>query len=314
MDIKTISVALAIVTVSAVIFGALLPMFQDVTATEDTFTNEGYYRMSNYDASAEHTVVWTQDNHKTVTVDGVDVPIDISIVGSQITLIADTNFLVRYNLYADGATLTFVGGSGGTYTASTSATITMSGGTCTAVMDANTRTSAYTNLYLPSLDGPYVMKKADTIAYLNGDSEIFAYGLTRVKNSAGGNTGSPGFGLEFSGSYDSGITDRIWRNDNTAPLSLSDVSLNVAKNDKFVDLYIFESITATGTLTETIDDQQVTTSSGVTYTYIIVPYQVAAERVVTVDGPTGAVIDLIPLIVALSIVILAVGWFITRKL
>ena len=60
MDIKTISVAFVAIMVGAVAFGAMLPIFQDVTATEDTLTNEGFYRMEKVlsSDSTVYTLTW----------------------------------------------------------------------------------------------------------------------------------------------------------------------------------------------------------------------------------------------------------------
>lgn len=319
MDIKTISVALAIVTVSAVIFGALLPMFQDVTATEDTFTNEGYYRMDKITSSDSDTltILWDHTNPYGVTVNNTFVPINID---GMVSVLADTNFTVRLNKTSTtNMAIQWYSTTGGAFSADvlsgTDMTIICENGTATATRGEDSRTGNYDVLYYPSINGPYVMKGANDVAYMIGDSVIFACGTSQIRKSDGGLIGSQALGVEIDGTIADGVSISVWRDlSDATTINTDSIVLDYSEVSNYQSLYKLSKITFDAIYTETIDDAPVSVNNPITYSYFIVPYEVTAERSVTVDGPTGAVIDLIPLIVALSIVILAVGWFITRKL
>lgn len=311
MEIKTIVTVIIAGMLGAVVFAGLLPVFADTSSSETTFTNNGYFRMTHYDDSTDHVLTWSSETYKSVTVDDVVIPIDIGPDNQQVTLIADTNFLVRYNYSGNAATLTFVGPSGGTYTASSSSTITFTSGSVSAVMDSTTRTSTYTDIYLPSLDGPYSMNKANNTAYLNADSTVIGYGLTRLKDHTGANTPTPGYGFEFIGSYTDGVTSRVWRG---TDVTLSDASFNADEVNTYRDLYKFNSITATATLEETVDEETFTTDTAVTYTYVLVPYEVTAEKVIHPDGPTAALLNLLPVLIAIGLIVGIAGAIFIKRM
>ena len=308
MENKLIAVIMALV-VGVILAGSLLmPVISDATATEKTFTNEGYFRMTHYGTDAEITLEWSAENPRAVIVNDVEIPINYNVVGGQVTIVADTNFIVRLNTFAnDTDSLSYIGASGGTHSTSEAATIEFSGGSATitnTVSGSSVSYSAtYTDLYIPSLDGPFIMKDAAKSAYLNEDSEVFAYGMTRVKTYSGASTSAPGFGLEFAGSIEDGITSNIWRG---SGLTLSDEQINYQTVDNYLDLYSFQSITAVGTYTETVDEETVTTDTLITYSYLLVPYQVTAEKSLHFDSGEIAIIAVIPVLIIAALVIFAV--------
>lgn len=305
------------VVVALVVFGAVIPIFADTTQASDTYTNEGYFRMSHYDATTDHTLTWTYEEPNVVTVDNVKVPIDYNVASGQTSIVIDTNFIVRYFTDSAGVVsgVSYLAGVSGTKVATVAnnetATFTFTSGTMAADVGSYTGlTNTYTDIYLPTLDGPFTMKKADIDAYMNGDSEIVAYGTTRI-NSSTGLIGAPGVGLAFNGSIDDGATGFVWRNSDVA--TLSNIKVNGTEVSSHIDLYMFDSITATATYTETVDDETVTTDTLVTYNYVLVPYEVTAERAVHPDATLTAILDMLPFIIGAGLVVGAVAWFITRK-
>ena len=98
MDIKAISVALVAIMVGAVAFGAILPTFQDVTATETTFINEGYFYMTEYETTDSINLYWDADNPTKLTVNSVvyDLP-TVDSGNTTYTVLATDNWIVRTN-------------------------------------------------------------------------------------------------------------------------------------------------------------------------------------------------------------------------
>ena len=285
----------------------LIPVVQESTEITTTFTNDGYFRMTHYGTDTDITITWSSDKPKTFVVNDEEITINYDVSGGSVTVIADTNFLVRFN--ESSKSLTWVGTSGGSYGANESATFTFLEGTVNATLIANgntqTRTTTYTDVYVPSLNGSFVMKKYDKPSYLNADSEIFAYGLSRVKLYDGTTSSSPGYGIEFNGSIEDGLTSRVWRGSDT--LSLSNETINYTTDASYIDLFVFNDITATATITQTVDDEPVTTDTVITYNYLLVPYQVTAEKSVHLDQTSIQLINVIPILVIIGIVMLAVG-------
>lgn len=314
MDTKSITAILIGLMVSGLILVAFVPIFTEVTATEDTFTNEGYYRLNHYDSTTDHTVTWTYENPNVMTVDDVDVTIN-GAPNLQITVIADTNWLVRmiFDSQSKVSAIGYLYSSSGVKLANVSdsqtASFTMTGGTVTIACGTYSGSNTYTDVYLPDTDGSLTMKMPTTDAYINGDSAIVGFGLTRI-NTANGIQSSPGSGFEFIGTYDDGINGRVWRGDN---VTLDDITINAREIASHIDLYRFTEINAVAICTETVDDATVTTDTNVTYNYVIVPYEVTAEKSVHGDEVFNTVIDLIPLLAGVGLLMAGVYYFISRK-
>lgn len=296
MDIKTISVALAIVTVSAVIFGALLPMFQDVTATEDTFTNDGYFYV---DSVAEGNSINYRYENSTLYINGEQFGTPVDNTYSGLTVMYTENLNIRY----DGTMKMrgILGNHNAQYL-----NLTVSAGTITGEWQSTGDTpsqvsTTYTTFYGIVADkSERVMCKSPQ--YVNESSYISASGITQIASTTWAI-------VNIDGSIADGLTINLHKDSNGTVLdtfTVKDYTIDYSEVSGYEDLYQIDKIDITVTDGENDDDM--------VYTIFTVPTEVTAERSVHVNGPTGAIIDLIPLIVALSIVILAVGWFITRKL
>lgn len=294
---------------------AFIPMIEDTTSATDTYHNDGYFRMTHYGIDEDVTLTWDVTKPKVVVVNDVEVPINYNVTNGQVTIVADTNFIVRLNNGASATSVSYIGPTGAAHTATISAEFVFSNGdlAVTMVVDSGSvdYTATYENIYVPSLDGPYIMKMYDRPAYVNADSHIFAYGMTRI-NTSTGVMPAPGVGLEFDGNIDDGITGRVWRYGNF-PTTLSNETINSTIESSHVDLYKFESITATATLSETVDEQTVTTDTEVTYNCLLVLYEVTAERTIHADNTLATIINLLPLIAMIGLFMFLVGEFLYTR-
>lgn len=314
METKQImSLALGVALCALVLSAALIPAISMATDTEDTFTNEGYFRMSQYDDTTSHVVKWTYEKPTVITVDDEDVVIGYNLPSGQVTVVANSNWLLRmyYTSQGNVAGVAFLYGASGTKTAtvenSQTATLTLTEGSASVVCGNYSGTHAYSIVYLPANDGTFTMTRLNEDNYINGDSPIYGFGLTRI-NTSTGIMGSPGDGFAFAGSYDDGITGSVWRGGDSA--TVSDCVCNVTKVNSYTDLYRFNQIDAVATLTETIDDETITTNTDLVYNIVIIPYQVTSELSIHADGPTRAILNMIPIIAVLGILIgiVAVGY------
>ena len=318
MEKKDLIIGVVGLTVCVIVAATvLMPILSDATKTTDTYTNEGYFRASQYDTTTNHTLTWSYESPNVVVVDGADVTLDYHVKNGGVTVVADTNWIVRMFTDSNGdvANLALLLSSGGTTlaTVANSDTVSMSfeSGTMSCTFGATSKTAPYTDLYLPSTNGAFIMKNADIDAYINSDSTVVAYGLSRVKTHSGSPSPSPGVGIYLSGSIDDGITGIVWRGDSVC--SLSDEEINATSINDHIDLYKLSSLTATASFEETIDEVDYVTDSTVTYNYLLVPYQVTAERSVHFDSGTNAIINAIPIIIIVAMITMAVGFFLVKR-
>lgn len=279
---------------------AIVPLVSDYSEAK-TFTNEGFFRMSHYDDTTDHEVTWTYEKPNVMTVDGEDVTINCTV--SAVTVVADTDFLVRMNFDDQNQTvnISYMYSTSGqkiaTVADSQTATFTFTSGTVSISCGSYTGSNTYTDIYLPDNEGDLLMKSPDIDAYINGDSAIIGFGLTRI-NTYSGTVASPGVGFEFVGTYDDGITGRIWRDVGTT--TVSNETINVVEQSYYQDLYLFKSITATATYTETVDDETVSTNTDLTYNFVIVPYEVVGIP----DNPDSykALVKVIPVMAFVALI------------
>lgn len=298
MDIKTISVAFVAIMVGAVAFGAMLPIFQDVTATEDTFTNEGYFFLDKFED--EYTFYWDSATPDTFTVNGETVTYHNNS-GFAVSLVLGQNFAVRF---PNGNTnVSFYGA--GTYVSTNAEkptfTLTYSSGSVTATNGTDTKViNSVTEVFGLVEKGNYVMKKSTSSAYLNSgseviaDSEIYASGQTF--------NGSNYVWWHLQGTID----DMEYPDTFNNTLTVTNEVIHGDYDTKHNDLYILDNLTFT-----------VTTSNAVVYnvtaSYFVVPYEVTADR--TIQGGDGfnTIVNLIPLVIGMGLLLIAVWWFVVRK-
>ena len=304
MNVKEITMGIVAVIVSLVIVVVCaIPIISDSVATEDTFENEGYFYVDKF----SETTTFVFEN-STLKINGEDValpgPNTTTPYGNSISVAFTDNGVIRYSpssniLLTRGAfgnhncsalSLTFSEGAfTGTYTsASNSSTGSLSG--------------TYTELTMIQDTGNSIMCYTSG-AYINGDSLIDGCGFTSLTNN------SSYVVVHLSGTYDDGVEIGVYdQNDGTTEdYVVSNIEYDITPVNGYIDLYRLTKITFT------VSDEGGTVSDNVTYNIYTVPSEVTAERSVHVDGPTGSILAVIPVMMVLAILIGAVTLFIKTR-
>ena len=300
MDVnKMIGMVVGVVVGVLILSAALFPVIDSATTTERTFKNEGYY---NLDKTAEDfTFSWDYTsptefviNNETVTYTNTNA-MDVSIVLGE-------KFAVR--LQPQNAKVTFYGL--GTYitadSINTTLTVTVESGTLTATNeDTSKSVTSVTELYYISETGPYVMKKSDSIAYLNSgseivaDSEIYASGQTF--------NGAKSIFWHLEGTID----DMDYPDAFDNLLQISDETINGQYSNRYNDLFELSNITFTAYNTY----QEL--SYNVTASYFVVPAEVTAELTVHASQDEIDLLETIPILITVGLILGIVGAVFVRR-
>lgn len=290
-------VVVAVIMCSVLVF----PVIEDVTATEETFENEGYYYMQKIssDDTTEHVLTYDYNNGDYIfTFDGVDISdkIQSDIIttvatdGESWVLRAEKNEYV--GLQGSGSTLSFGGHN------SVTANVTFSAGTVTVtrtlvsgddVVPGSTLTGTYGELWIISNDTTdYVMKKADTSAYILENTEYLAVGIT----------GLTSWNTVIVLSGDSADFDATIVYPPNLTTTVTNKAIDETEVGGYVGLY---SLTK---LTFTINDG--TTTKDAIYSYFIVPAEVTAEYSNHLDAGEIAIMAVIPVLLLVALVLVVV--------
>ena len=306
MDIKTISVAFVAIMVGAVAFGAMLPIFQDVTATEDTFKNTGYFTVDKYTSDDSVIVSWDHTKPGIVTVGDTEITVN-SPINKWVSLVVGDNWYFRY-VHTDTQTeIQMSYGGVSTIGASTQNgkdfVLECENGTATGTSYlsgevSTTQTVAYTEIYVISENGEYyIMKDSDVTATMLKDSEFVGVGQTFISGGA--------CIIRIEGTIEDGATVTVIGSTSPATIDTDTIKINATPKNGYVDCYNLTSITF-----------DVNTSGGTThatYSYFIVPSEVTAERAIHGDSGFNTIVNLIPLIIGMGLLLIAVWWFVVRK-
>ena len=309
MDPKRIVALVVGAAVMVLIFSALLvPIINDATTTQKTFTNDGFIRMTEItDESEDVTVTWAYTDPYTFNINDEAIVIPSTTTGGTnafpytifanegwgLRVAVSSNDRVDLNLYGSGDTSSLLWFA--TVTDSDTVTITFSQGTATFVKGTSTGvTQTYTSVYIPDNEGEYVLKKPNESAYMTGDSLIYSTG--RTSTAFGANTFALNFNLD--GNIDDGVTVTT-----LAPtgFTTSNVEVNADEVSGYVGLYSFDNVTFDITQTST------SITTGAVYSQVIVPYEVTVELAVHPDAPTLSLLSVIPIIAMIGIVLAVVG-------
>lgn len=293
MEMKIPMVVISAFVVVVVLAAVLMPVLEDATDTEDTFTNEGgYYRMGEINAAddTEYTLSWVKTDTTILTINGVDFDANAAYGTAATTVVASENWMLRYHSI-DGPSgyLQYYDGTSWAGDATTkSMDITASNGTVTItyVMSTdvtNTKTVTYTKLYAIMPDSTDdEMKKPTETPYLLGDSSIYAMGVT---------SGITGL-IKIEGTINDGVDiDVIGNNSET----ISNIVIDKTAVSGYKDLYKVSKITFD------VEISGVTTSC--TYNFFIVPYEVTAEKSQHLDTNEIAIFGAIPVLVIVALLI-----------
>ena len=313
MNAKSIAMGVvAMVVATVLVVTCAVPIISDSVATEDTFKNEGYYNVAKATSDTDVTITWEKASPTIIKIG--DGQIDMSTFAQNsygYTIVGADNILVRY--YATSSTITIhMFDSNGNFsnpnTGSSTidrVSVTIANGTVTFTVNPDNE-DPYTKSTTPNVfcyymtpeKTDYVMKKANTSAYMLGDSEFTLIGVS----VSAGRSGICQYGV---GTIDDGVSMTNFYKYNITSVTYSDVTIDSTEKSGYNDLYELDKCS----FTINYDDS----TSNATYSYFIVPSEVTAERSVHVDGPTGDILAVIPILMVLGIVIGAVALFLTTR-
>lgn len=297
MDPKRIVALVVGASVMVLIFSALLvPIINDATTTEKTFTNDGYFKMTKYSSDSEIIIDWDYATPENIKINDDTFTFES---GTSLTFAFVENAGVRifYNLSGVQMLLP-IGTMAADVADSETMHIEFTNGTVTATISKEgaadiVNTATYTSdIFCISNDGGYVMKKSDKPAYVLNDTEFIGLGVTNI-------TGAGAKTILVKGSIEDGATATIVTTSGTAA-TLTDPVLTSASVAGYVDLYQLDKITFKGQVEGSAD-------TNITYSYFVVPAEVTAELAVHPDSATNALLSAIPIIAMIGIVLAVVG-------
>ena len=303
MEMKIVGITVTVLVSLVVLAGVLMPVLDDATAKEDTFTNDGFVRMTKYNDTDSVSFVWDHTNPAQVTINDEVVKLPYSTTGASFVLTAGGNaeFLLRYTSFSPttGQMSWFAswGGAHASTSDATDMTVEFNAGTATvSITGSDPFTATYTDyLFMVSNNGDYTMKKPTELAYLNGDSEVYGIGRTSV--------GGTGYSFVIVGTIDDGFTASVVQ---TGGPTLSTPEAAYTESNDHKDLYNFDKITLVATKGGTDYD--------ITYNQVIVPYEVTAERSVHFTDNQKALFAVIPVLIIVAILIGVVALVIRSRL
>lgn len=306
MEMKIVGVTLAAFVSLVVLAAVLVPILDDATATTDTYTNEGYFYMTEYGATDTiPTIFWdhTDPNKLTVGTDVIELPTSTAI---PISVVFTDDWLVRYSAGTPNSSAQLFTDTGGVIVgASTSnnldMTITFSSGTATVTNGTDSATPTYTKLMSISTTGDYVMKKSTVDAYVNGDTEVFVTGRSAFAFSP-----AISANIDFSGSIDDGFSATIF-NPSTG-FTTGNFATTYTEVSDHDDLYKLSKVTFDVTKTED------STVQPATYSQFVVPAEVTAERAEHLSGNQIELMQVIPVLIIVAILIGVVALVIRSRL
>lgn len=297
MESKNLLTLAITLTVGIILAGSLLmPVINDATTTERTFTNDGYYRMAEIGDEAI-TIAWDHTEPKQITVN--DDVVDLSKVPTNkvVTITVTDKTIIRYAPISSD-TLIQVYSSSGYYgagvTAGTDMTITIEEGTLTADNGSGaTISKTITNGYYASNDGKWTMKTDGESAFIHkDDSVIILAGNTTV----GGAT----IGVYGNGTINDGLSIETVPTDSVSRVvTYGDVTFNYTDVSDYLDLVKLSNCQFDITYNDT--------TASATYSYFLVPYEVTAELSQHLSSGEIAIMNALPLLIITALVVMAAG-------
>ncbi len=301
MDNKIVMISIAAVIGIIVLGSVLMPILDDATTVNETFTNDGYYRVSKATADSNVTIVWDHTDPTILTVNGTDLDMSGIPKDQPLTIYASEEAVVRYTNGTSGVSINRYGGSYQNATESNAkdVSITLSGSSATMVWGTSTDTLTATGVYYIDPDGDYVMKKSDSVAKVKSDESVLL--IAGTSNVSGAVT------LYGTGTIDDGLTISV-----VAGLaegdtySIGDVTINYTDLTKYIDLADLTSIQFPFTKN--------TTTATITYSYFVVPYEVTAERSVHFTDGQNAIFAAMPVMIILAVLLGVVALVIRSRM
>lgn len=294
MNNKLIPIVLTLVVGIILAGSVLVPVLNDATETEKTYTNSGYWYMSS-DDSKPHTFEFVSGY--TWIIDGVEYNTGTEDPSKLKTLISTGDMVMRNNGWANGNTSGFMRGT------TTFAEFTIYNGNISGEYQ-NTLQAAhqkidyhYDSIYFAQFksDDNTLTKYNIGNIYLKNDSEIICNGFSTINNTTvlikiEGTITNPELKIynQFDGS------------DLTDTYEITDLTVNKVETD-CKDLFKVSSITFTATPTGE------ETGTEVTYSSFIVPSEVTGELKEHLTPGQIALMGAIPVLVIVALLVVAVG-------
>lgn len=283
-----------------VLAGVLMPALSNATDTHDTFTNDGLYKMKKIDTEAEMTLSWTYENPMVMTVDGVDVSIPSSGI-IWYTLMGSSDYFVRWipndalALFEESTSSNLA-----TIAAHQDLDITISNGTITFDNGSGTtKTITFDEFsYVIASDGDYVMKKTTDTAYVLSDSEITGIGRTSLPYAT-----PVSISYYVSGTIKDGFS--VDHFGTTATITDGEPTATASAVSGYKNLYSFSSINWVA--------NNGAEDANVTYSQVIVPVTVTAEKTVHLSDAMNVILSVIPILIIVAVLLGVVAIFIIRR-
>lgn len=304
MDMKIVGITVAILVSITVLAGVLMPVLDDATATTDTFTNEGYYRMS--ESSETSVITWDPSvNKDVVNINGTDISLAGLPTGTYSVAFAD-DIIVRfsnqdtYNFQLWNSS--YATGLGGTSTYKAIVTISTDNikfktSNPESVEQTITHSGEY---FIIDPDGDYIMKDKSKSAYLLKDSSIFyGGGISAIVGST------------YSGFYLEGTVEDCTVTPMSSSVTVSDVVCDYTDSSDHINMVTLDKVTFTSVFTA---QDSTTTEKSQAYNYFLVPYEITAERVVHFTDNQNALLAVIPMLVIVALLIGVVALVIRSRL
>lgn len=286
MEIKTIVTVIIAGMLGAVVFAGLLPVFADTSSSDTTFKNEGLYYMENPTDTVSVKFLGNTDWE----IDGE--PLIYTPNGATNIIVTESIFIRNVGQVR-----------GGLYQTWQSADLTISGGTITGTaMVSGVETSInypYDWIYVATNeDSPNIMTDPAKDTYIVEDSVIIGRGITAIKDSDGNNQF-----VNFSVDVEN-MTATV--STTISAVSISDVVLNTEEVNGYNGLYKFTSVT--------FDAKWGDYVTPVTYSIVIAPSEVTAEKTIHPDGPTAALLNLLPVLIAIGLIVGIAGAIFVKRM
>lgn len=279
---KIVGLVIALVVVGMV----LVPFVNDATTTENTFTNEGLWRMKEIENGDEWTFTSSPFGWECNDV------AQTSILSVGWNGMCGDTWLIRANGQARGPEIS---GNAVTLTAvADEINITFEGVSGTLVYPI----SGY------GIDdtGDYLLSSFNVPTYVLDDSPVYATGISTV--------GEIGIVIHIEGTIKDGFTFDVMDNRNTSNISnveVSDINVISEKVTGYTNLYKLTSISATISLDNTAQGVTTPHTGTVTYSSYIVPYEVSAELSEHASNIEITLYQMIPILVVLGLIVGIVG-------
>lgn len=295
MESKNLLTLIITLVVGIILAGSLLmPVLNDATETEKTYTNSGYWYMSS-DDSEPHTFEFVSGN--TWIIDGVEYNTGTEDPRQLKTLISTGDMVMRNNGFANGNTSGFMVGH------LTFAKFTIYNGNISGEYQ-NTSQAAhqtidydYDSIYFAQFtsDDNTLTKYNIGDIYLKNDSEIFCNGFSTINNTT--------VLIKIEGTITNlelTIYNQFNGSDLTDTYKITDLTVNKVETD-CKDLFKVSSITFTATPTGE------ETGTEVTYSSFIVPSEVTGELKEHLTPGQIALMGAIPVMVIVALLMVAIG-------